>query len=65
MKNIIKTSLVAVIISSLAACDGPKTKTPGDTVSVKIDSATKTSVDTTKKDTLKMDTLKKDTTKKM
>jgi len=65
MKNITKTSLIAVTILAFAACNGTKTKNPGDTVSVKIDSTTKTSIDTTKKDTLKMDTSKKDTTKKM
>ena len=65
MKNIIKTSLVAITILSFAACGGNKNKTPGDSVTVKIDSTTKTSVDTTKKDTLKVDTSKKDTTKKM
>jgi uncharacterized protein YcfL len=65
MKNIIKTSLITVTILSFAACSSHKNKTSGDSVSVKIDSTTKTSIDTTKKDTLKMDTSKKDTSKKM
>ncbi len=65
MKKIIKTSLVLLTVLSFAACGGNKDKKTGDSVTVKIDSTTKTSVDTTKKDTLKKDTSKKDTTKKM
>jgi predicted small lipoprotein YifL len=65
MKNIIKTSLVVLTVVSMAACGSKKDKQTGDSVTVKIDSTTKTSIDSTKKDTVKMDTSKKDSTKKM
>jgi predicted small lipoprotein YifL len=65
MKNIIKTSLVVLTILSFAACGSKKDKPTGDSVTVKIDSTTKTSIDSTKKDTVKIDTSKKDSTKKM
>lgn len=65
MKNIIKTSLLLTAVLLFAACDSNKNKQTGDSVSVKIDSTTKISIDSTKKDTVKRDTSKKDSTKKM
>jgi len=65
MKNMIKTSLLAVTLLSFAACGGNKDKKTGDSVTVKIDSTTKTSIDTTRHDSAALDTSKKDTSKKM
>jgi len=65
MKKIIKTALITLTVLSFAACGSNKEKTGGDSTTVKIDSTTKTSVDTIKKDTAKLDTSKKDTSKKM
>jgi len=66
MKNILKTSLVALTVLTFAACGSKKTTGGVDSTTVKVDSTTKTSADSTKKDTVKVvDTTKKDTTKKM
>lgn len=67
MKNILKTTLVALTVLTFAACGTKKTGEGVDSTTVKVDSTSKTSVDSTKKDTVKVDTVKvkKDTTKKM
>jgi predicted small lipoprotein YifL len=65
MKNILKTTLVALTVLTFAACGTKKTGEGVDSTTVKVDSTTKTTVDSTKKDTVKVDTTKKDTTKKM
>jgi hypothetical protein len=62
MKNIVKLSVVALTVLSLASCVfGDKTKKPIDSASttVKVDSPAKTGIDTTKADTGKKDTTKK------
>ena len=61
MKNIVKLSVVALTVLSLASCFGDKTKTPIDSASTtsKVDSPAKTGVDTVKADTGKKDTTKK------
>jgi uncharacterized protein YcfL len=64
MKNIIKTTLVAVTVLTFAACGSKKSTAGVDSTTVKVDSTSKTTVDSTKKDTVKVDTTKKDTTKK-
>jgi len=63
MKNIVKLSVVALTVLSLAACD-PATKKPVEGIdsastTVKVDSSAKTGVDTIKADTVKKDTTKK------
>jgi len=65
MKNILKTTLVAVTVLTFAACGTKKAGSGTDSTTVKVDSTTKTTVDSTKKDTVKVDSTKKDTTKKM
>ena len=65
MKNILKTTLVAVTVLTFAACGSKKATSGVDSTTVKVDSTSKTTVDSTKKDTVKVDTTKKDTTKKM
>ena len=73
MKNIIKSSLVALVVLSLASCgDGDKAKSGvKDSTTVKVDSGSKTTVDSTTKDTVKKDSItttktvvKKDSVKK-
>jgi hypothetical protein len=60
MKNSIKTGLLALTVLFFAACgNGDKSKKTGDSTTIKIDSTTKVSIDSTKKDTGKMDTTKK------
>jgi hypothetical protein len=62
MKNIVKLSVVALTVLSLASCEfGDKTKKPIDSASTtaKVDSNAKTGIDSTKADTLKKDTTKK------
>jgi len=63
MKNIVKLSVVALILLSLAACD-PPAKKPAEgndpaSTAPKVDSPAKTGIDTTKADTGKKDTTKK------
>jgi uncharacterized protein YcfL len=65
MKNILKTSLVALTVLTFAACGTKKSASGVDSTTVKVDSTTKTTIDSSKKDTVKVDTTKKDTTKKM
>jgi len=62
MKNIVKLSVVALTVLSLASCgDGDKAKKPIDTTSanVKVDSPAKAGIDSNKVDTAKKDTTKK------
>jgi len=62
MKNIVKLSVVALTVLSLASCVfGDKTKQPIDSASTtaKVDSPAKTGIDSTKADTIKKDTTKK------
>jgi hypothetical protein len=63
MKNLLKTSFVALVLAaSFAACNGNAKKEGGDTT-VKVDSTVK--IDSTvKTDSTKVDTVKKDTVKK-
>jgi predicted small lipoprotein YifL len=68
MRNAFKIALVALTVTSFAACKG---KGSSNTDSVKIDSTKKdtttvTKIDSSKKDTSKVTTIvKKDSTKKM
>ena len=62
MKNIVKLSVVALTVLSLAACDfnGKTSKGPDSaSTTAKVDSPAKTGSDTVKADTLKKDTTKK------
>lgn len=63
MKNIVKLSVTALTVLSLAACD-PAAKKPADrpdsaSTKVKVDSNAKAGIDTTKADTGKKDISKK------
>lgn len=59
MKNIIKTSLVAISILSFAACSGRKAAASTDSTTVRVDSTVKTTtVDSVKQDTTKKDSAK-------
>ncbi len=63
MKNIVKLSVVALTVLSVASCNffGDKTSKGPDSASTtaKVDSNAKNGVDTTKADTGKKDTIKK------
>ncbi|WDF76252.1 hypothetical protein PQ469_20400 [Mucilaginibacter sp. KACC 22773] len=63
MKNLLKTSFVALVIAaSFSACNGDAKKGDNDTT-VKVDSTVK--IDSTvKTDSTKVDTVKKDSVKK-
>ena len=62
MKNIVKLSVVALTVLSLAACDPAKKPAEGNdsaSTAPKVDSPTKTGIGTIKADTGKKDTTKK------
>ena len=62
MKNIVKLSVVALTILSVASCnfDGKTSKGPDSaSTTAKVDSNAKTGIDSTKADTVKKDTAKK------
>jgi hypothetical protein len=59
MKNIIKTSLIAISVLSFAACSGRKAAAGTDSTTVRVDSTVKTTtVDSAKQDTAKKDSAK-------
>jgi hypothetical protein len=62
MKNIVKLSVVALTVLSLAACEPAKKPAEGNdpaSTAAKVDSPAKNGIDTTKADTGKKDTTKK------